>query len=146
MPAHAVGCVILGEEYLYWVWEIFCCKNKEYAGLLFVWKKTLSHPSRLLATNIALRNEPGEKKLGLCILCTPNWSMQGCAGPMMNCLSHQPIIVTISLGFKCWGGGGIFFIFVRILKSLIFGFGFISRTPSLSIREHAVQILPCSLT
>ena len=36
--------------------------------------------------------------------------------------------------------------FIKVLKSLIFGLGYISRSPSLRMSNHAVQTLPCTLT
>ena len=75
---------------------------------------------------------------------------------MGECLSHQPVLylmydfyiihilkVNFYLTLKV---EGFFFSPIKVLKSLIFGLGCISRIPSLRRSDHAVQTLPCSLT
>ena len=75
---------------------------------------------------------------------------------MGECLSQQPVLY-----FNVWlwyytyfkskllfdlKGRRIFVFFIKILTSLIFGLGCISRNPSLRTSDHAIQTLPCTLT
>lgn len=119
-------------------------------------EQAVSRPaeSRLLAANTALRSGPGEGgEDWACFVHSAEH--EGCAGPRGECLSHQPVIVNYILMYKFHNMHilkvkfylalkveGFFFSFIKISKSLVFGFECISRIPSLGVNEHPFRLCP----